>query len=225
MKRPRISWPLALVVVFAFAFAFLWLAFDRLARVPADSVSAIARESQNGATKVKDALNDLFHLQPIVTTRNEVKIDPQTSTVARLALASRETEVSEETSATWLGSTKRVRLRARYRVQAGFDLAHGFSVVVVGKQARVEVPRAEILTVEPLETHVDELEDGFWNRVQPGDVQLGLENLAGLARARTADLPDAAEAAFTKMLSERLSSEGVTADIQFDEARPAAQGR
>jgi hypothetical protein len=225
MARPRISWPLALVIAFALATVFAWIALDRLARVPAESVSAMAHESQAGVTKVRDALSDLFHLQPLVTTQNEIKIDPQTSTVAQLALVSRETEVSEETSATWLGSTKVVRLRARYRVQAGFDLSHGFSVTVGGTQARVKVPRAQILTVEPLETHVDELREGLWNRVQPGDVQSGLENLAGLARTKTADLPGAAEEAFTKMLSDRLQSTGVAVDIQFDETGPPLQGR
>jgi hypothetical protein len=132
--------------------------------------------------------------------------------------------VTRHTSTTWLGSTKNVRLRAVYRLQAGFDLMKRFSVEVAGNRVEVKVPPAEILTVEPVETHVDELDNGLWNRVQASDVQAELAALPEAARAKAADLPAAAEEAFQKTLRDRLAPAGLQVDVRFEDVKPPLPG-
>ncbi|MBV9488569.1 MAG: DUF4230 domain-containing protein [Verrucomicrobia bacterium] len=223
MMRKRISWPLALVIAVLLVTALGWYTVRRLTELPGETIATLARESGQNATRVRDALADIFHLRPNVVTHSEVKIDPKTSPVSQLALASREVEVSRETSATWWGSTKSLRVRSTYRVQAGFDLGKGLSVEVTGRQVQVKVPHAEILTVEPLETHVDELTDGLWNRVQASDVQAELVALPEAARAQAADLPNAAEETFQNALRDRLTPAGLDVQIKFNDT-PATPG-
>ena len=220
MRRGRISWPLALVIVVLLVTGFGWYSVYRLARLPEETMAAVARQSARNASKVRDALVELFHLRPTVISQNEIKIDPRTTAVSQLALVSRSTEVTRHTSTTWLGSTKNVRLRAVYRVQAGFDLLKRFSVEVTGNRVEVKVPHAEILTIEPVETHVEQLDDGLWNRVQASDVQSELTALPEAARAKTADLPAAAEEAFQKTLRDRLAPAGLEVDVRFEDATP-----
>jgi hypothetical protein len=224
MQRGKINWPLALVIIVLLVTSLGWYTVHRLSRLPAEAVAAVTRESTQNAAKVRDALVDLFHLRPTVTVQNEIKIDPRTTPVSQLALVSRNTEVSRQTSTTWLGSTKTVRLSAAYRVQAGFDLTKRFSVEVTGNRVEVTVPHAEILTIEPIETHVDELADGWWNRVQASDVQAELTALPEAARAKTTDLPAAAEEAFQKTLRDRLAPAGLQVDVKFEDVKPPSPG-
>ncbi|MBV9999538.1 MAG: DUF4230 domain-containing protein [Verrucomicrobia bacterium] len=220
MRRGRISWPLALVIIVLLVTTLAWYSVHRLSELPGEAIAAVGRESARNAAKVSETLVELFHLRPTVTTRNEIKIDPQTAPISQLALVSRETEVTRQTSTTWLGSTKSVRLRAVYRVQAGFDLMKRFSVEVSGNHVEVKVPPAEILTVEPVETHVDGLDNGLWNRVQASDVQTELAAMPDAARVKAADLPAAAEDAFQKTLRDRLAPAGLQVDVSFEEAKP-----
>ena len=220
MRRGKISWPLALVIAVLLVTTLGWYTVRRLTELPGETIAAVARESAQNAAKVRETLVELFHLRPVVTSENEIKIDPRTTPVSQLALVSRETEVTRQTSTSWLGSTKSVRLRATYRVQAGFDLMKRFSVEVAGNRVEVKVPPAEILTVEPVETHVDRLDNGLWNRVQPSDVQAELAALPEAARAKSADLPAAAEAAFQKTLRDRLGPAGLQVDVKFGDVKP-----
>lgn len=224
MRRGKISWPLALVIAVLLVTSLGWYSVRRLTDLPGETVAAVARESAQNATKVRDILVELFHLRPTVTSRNEIKIDPRTTPVSQLALVSRETEVSRHSSMTWLGSTKSVRLQAVYRVQAGFDLMKRFSVEVAGNRVEVKVPPAEILTIEPVETHVDELDNGLWNRLQASDIQAELAALPEAARAKSADLPAAAEEAFQKTLRDRLGPAGLQVDVRFEDTKPPASG-
>ena len=224
MQRRKISWPLALVIAVLLVTTLGWYTVHRLSQLPAEAVAAVAGESTQNAAKVRDALVELFHLRPTVNVQNQIKIDPKTTEISQLALVSRNTEVTRQTSTTWLGSTKNVRLRAVYRVEAGFDLMKRFSVELAGNRVEVKVPHAEILTVEPLETHVDQLDDGLWNRVQTSDVQAELGALPEAARAKAADLPAAAEEAFQKTLRDRLAPTGLEVDVRFEDVKPPSPG-
>jgi Protein of unknown function (DUF4230) len=224
MKREKTGWPLALVIIALLVTSLGWYTVHRLAHLPEDTLSAIGRQSAQNAARVRDTLVELFHLRPTVTSQNEIKIDSRTTDITQLALVSRNTEVTRHTSTTWLGSTKNVRLRGVYRVEAGFDLMKRFSVELAGNRVEVKVPHAEILTVEPVETHVDELDDGLWNRVQASDVQAELGALPEAARVKAADLPAAAEEALQKTLRDRLAPAGLEVDVRFEDVKPPSPG-
>jgi len=130
---------------------------------------------------------------------------------------SRETEVSHSINQTWFGSTKTIRLKVRYRVKAGFDLAKALQVNVTDQGATVKVPKAKILSIEPLSTSVEELKDGLWNKIRPQDLENELKAMPELVRDKENSLPIEAEQNFTRLLSERLADFPVHVEVQGDE--------
>ncbi len=215
MARRRYSWPLAFVACFALCIAGGGYAVWRLTRLPQEAAEAWGRQTSARIRDARAAVVDLFHLRPEVRTQDGALTAGQIETTERLAMVRREREVSREVSATWWGSTKTLKLRGTYRVEAGFDLAKGLSVEVTGQEVHVSVPHAELLSVETVSTHVETLADGLWNRVQPADVDGVLAALPANAKAESADLAEAAEQALRAALQERLEPLGMRLDLRF----------
>jgi len=105
---------------------------------------------------------------------------------------------------------------ATYRVKAGFDLSHKLEVNLAGQEVNIKIPKASILSVEPLTVKVDELRNGLWNKIQPEDIDRELKQMPEMARAKAASLPDEAEQTFERLLSERLGDLHVHVQIQAD---------
>ncbi|MBA3833405.1 MAG: DUF4230 domain-containing protein [Chthoniobacterales bacterium] len=199
----RFGFPLALVLIvliLALLGAFL---FYRAEAWPGRAT----RESVAGLERIGRAARDGFvrlaHLQPRVTVNNRLYLE-QTTTIAQLALLDRQVEVEHEMLHSWAGSTKRIKLHGTFAVKAGFDLRKKFSVNVSPKEVLLELPHAEILSVEQRKVEVLTLENGLWNRVSPNDIEHALAALPALAREKSRDLPGAAEQAFTRQFLEKF---------------------
>jgi hypothetical protein len=175
-----------------------------------------SRSASSNAAKVRDAFVDLFQLQPQIRVNNSVAFE-QSKLALELAIVSRETEIVRDHTDTWLGSSKTIRIRARYRVKAGFDLGDKLQVVVTDKSVDIKVPKARILSVDPISTSVEELREGLWNKIQAGDLETELQAMPNLAREKEQALPDEAEQNFARLLSERLAGLAVHLEIQPDE--------
>ena len=199
----RVGLPLALaliVLILALLAAFVFYRVETWpARTAGESVGALERLGR----EARDEFVRLGHLQPRVTVNNRVYLE-QTTTVAQLAVISRKVEVEHEAEHTWAGSTKRIRLHGTFTVRAGFDLKRRFSVNVTPQEVVVELPHAEMLSVEQEKVDVLELENGLWNRISPNDIEQELAALPALARAKASDLPAAAEQTFTRQLLENF---------------------
>jgi hypothetical protein len=209
-------WPLVFllsVLVFALAACFI---VDRLTSWPTRAVTAFTQESTENAKKVRDAFVELFRMEPKITINDSVAFD-QSKDLLELDIASRETEVTRNTSQTWFGSTKTIRIRTRYRVKAGFDLSEKLEVAVDDRGATVKAPHATILSVEPLSTSVEELKEGFWNKIQPQDIESELKAMPMLAREKESTLPAEAEQNFARLLSEKVANLPVHVEIQQDQ--------
>ena len=202
-KSGQIGWPLALVIIvliLAFLAAFI---FYRLETWPARTVDATVGQLEQIGREAREAFVRLAHLQPRVTINNRVFLQ-QTATVAELAVRSRQVEVEHEMMHTWAGSTKRIKLRGTFLVKAGFDLRKNFTVAIRPDEIQIELPHAQILSVEQQQVEVLALENGFWNRISPADVEHELKTLPALAREKSVDLPAEAERAFTHELLEKF---------------------
>jgi hypothetical protein len=68
----------------------------------------------------------------------------------------------------------------------------------------MELPQAEILSVEQEQVDVQTLENGLWNRISPDDIQGELAILPQLARKKATGLPREAEQVFTRQLLEKF---------------------
>ena len=209
--RPIVS--LLSILVLALSICFV---VDRITSWPARTLDSFTHQTLANARRIRHAFVDLFQLQPQITVNNSV-VFHQSKTALELAVVSRETEVSHSINQTWFGSTKTIRLKVRYRVKAGFDLAKALQVNVTDQGATVKVPKAKILSIEPLSTSVEELKDGLWNKIRPQDLENELKAMPELVRDKENSLPIEAEQNFTRLLSERLADFPVHVEVQGDE--------
>ncbi len=138
------------------------------------------------ATRVSRAFAELGHLQPKITIRDHVFFE-QTKSVLELVVVSRETQVKREMEHEWLGSKKRLRLRATYQVRAGFDLTQPFSVRVDGTRIQTTLPPPRILSVDSKDIEVTEFDNGHWNKISAAELEGELRALPLVARQKAGE--------------------------------------
>jgi hypothetical protein len=211
-RRPYLVPLVFLLVILIIAWAGK-LIVDQMTSWPARMVDSASNQAAVDARKIKNAFVDLFQLEPKISV-NETAIFDQTKTALELVVVDRDTDITRDTAQTWFGSTKNIRIHATYRVKAGFDLSQKLEVNLAGQEVNIKVPKASILSVEPLTVKVDELRNGLWNKIQPEDIDRELKEMPEMARAKAASLPDEAEQTFERLLSERLGDLHVHVQIQ-----------
>ena len=215
MDRKKHLFPIVLLLVALFLVFTGKMLFDQVTSWPARMINSASDQASAQVRKIRDAFVDLFELQPKITVKQEVMYD-QAKTAPELAILSRDIVVTRDAAQTWLGSTKTIRIHATYRVKAGFDLAQKLEVKVSDHEADIKIPKAKILSVEPLSVVVEELRDGLWNKIQPQDVDRELAKMQELARAKAGSLPDDAEQSFERLVSQKLSDLNVHIEIHSD---------
>ena len=202
----RLGCPLAftlVVLILALLTAFL---FYRLETWPGRTMGQGARQLENVGREARDAFVRLAQLQPRVTINNRVYFE-QTSPVAEWSVLARRGEVEHEMIHTWAGSSKRIKLHGTFLVKAGFDLQKRFSVEVRPNEIVIQLPHAQILSVEEQRVEVLAFENGLWNRISPDDIENELGQLPQLAREKSRGLPAEAEQVFVQQLREKFHPE------------------
>ena len=199
----RLWWPLAAALIILILAVLAGFIFYRLETWPQRTVGQSVSELERLGREARDTFVKLAQLQPRVTVNNRVYLE-QTSTIAELSVLARKVEVEHEMLHTWAGSTKRIRLHGNFLVKAGFDLRKKFKVNIQPNEITIELPDAQILSVEQQSVEVLVLENGFWNRISPADIQNELTVLPRLAREKSGGLPTEAEQTFTRELLEKF---------------------
>lgn len=217
MDRKQNLWPIVLLLGLVVLILTAALAFDRAAHLPARVLDSLTDRSTAKAKEIRDAFVQLFQLQPRITVNDHVFFE-QTKTVLELAVVDRDTEVTRQLSNTWLGSTKTIRIRATYRVKAGFALSENLTVDVSDQNVTVKVPPARILSVEPLSVQVEQLQNGLWNQIQAKDVEDELKTMPEIARSKESTLPAEAQQKFRDLLTAKLSNLPVTLEVEQQNA-------
>jgi hypothetical protein len=219
MKPKALLLALTLIIAFAFLFSAGAFFLDRLASLPARALHSASNQVEIEVAKVRDAFSDLFHLQPTIKVSEKVVLE-QTATTPELAIVSRNVEVTRDAVQVWWGSAKTIRMRSVYRVRAGFDLSQKFEVQVRGPEIAVDVPRAKILSVEPIWTKIEELRDGLWNKIQACDVEREMNKMPEIARSKSTSLPEEAEEAFRGLLMRKMGDQYVRLEFAPETAEP-----
>ena len=114
MDRKQNFWPIVLLLGLVVLILTAALALDQVTNLPARMLDSLTERSTAKAKEIRDAFVQLFQLQPRVTVNNHVFFE-QTKTALELAVVDRDTEVTQQLSNTWLGSTKTIRLRSDNR--------------------------------------------------------------------------------------------------------------
>ena len=117
--------------------------------------------------------------------------------------------VERETEDTWMGSTKRLRVRGTFRVKAGFDLTKPFSVQIADGSpptVAVRMPPPRLLSVEQENVEVLTMENGLWNHMQPDEYAQAVNELTTDARLKAVRDGMVAEAKtrFAEQLAQKL---------------------
>jgi hypothetical protein len=162
------------------------------------------------AKELAETVKNTFGMTPQVTINQKI-IYKRTNEILQLAMIEQDFDVEHETSHTWLRSEKRITLRGTYRAKIGFDLQKGFNIEVHrGKflkagQIILQLPHAEILSVEPLEIQKTKT-SGLINWVTNKDIEAAVRELAELAQGKASklDMLDDAEKRIENRLNEAL---------------------
>lgn len=188
------------------------------------------KKTMSIAGELAEIVKNTLGLSPQVTVNQKI-IYKRTNEIMELAMIEQDFDVEHETSHTWMRSKKKVTLRGSYRAKIGFDLQKGFNIEVHrGRFLRtgqiiLELPHAEILSVEPLDVQKTK-SSGLINWVTNKDVDAATEELAKLAqdKASKLDMLDDAEKHIEKRLNDallpRLINYRFTHQVKFHELPP-----
>lgn len=205
----RSSWKIVLLIAFlALLGVGAWI-YYRMETWPQRTTRDVLR-----------AFHEVVGSAPKITYHDRVVFE-QTKDALELAVVTRETAVERDMEHEWLGSKKRIRLRGTYNVKAGFDLREHLSVRIDGRRLQIELPPPRILSIDPKDTEVMVFENGYWNKIQPAELEAELRALPALARKKAvqAGLPDEALETFRKRLRDQFGSQY---QIEFSESSSPA---
>ena len=186
------------------------------------------------AKELAETVKNTVGLTPQVTINQKI-IYKRTNEILQLAMIEQDFDVEHETSHTWLRSEKRITLRGTYRAKIGFDLQKGFNIEVHRGaflrpgQIILQLPHAEILSVEPLEIQKTK-SSGLINWVTNKDIEASVKELAELAqdKASKLDMLDDAEKRIENRLNEallpRLVNYQLTHQVKFLELPTKGHG-
>lgn len=160
--------------------------------------------------EVAETVKNTFGLEPQVTINQKI-ISKRSDEIMELAMIVQDFDIEHETSHMWMKSEKRINLRGTYRAKIGFDLQKGFNIEVhrggffKAGQVVLELPHAEILSIEPLDIHKSST-SGLINWVTGKDMEEATRHLAELAQDKVSKLEmlDRAEKRIEKRLNDAL---------------------
>src|SRR5437899_9729716 len=193
LNSGRISWPVAFTLVALLIAMVVVIIFWRIETWPARTAQQSTAELEQLGKDLRSAFVDIAHLQPRITINNRVYIE-QTTPVSELVVLSRRIEVEHELLHSWVSSSKRVKLHGTFNAKAGFDLQQDLSIDIRPDEIIIQLPHAQILSVEQEQVDVLEFENGLWNRISGQDLQSELSILPQLALKKAVETGLPAEA-------------------------------
>ena len=201
----RVAWPIALTLVALTIAMTILVIFLRLESWPARTARQSSADLERLGKNLRAAFVDIAHLQPRITINDRVYME-QTTPVSELVVLSRRIEVEHELLHTWVGSSKRVKLHGTFVAKAGFDLRKGLSIDIRPNEIMVQLPHAQVLSVEQQQVDVLAFENGLWNRISGQDVQSEFSALPELAWKKAAEsaLSTEAEETLQQQVEQRI---------------------
>ena len=176
-----------------------------LVKIPTDLASNVAR-----------GMKEILNFTPQVRINEHVVIE-QSVPVAELATISRDLSVDYTWSHEWLGSTKTLALRGTFTAKAGFDLHEPFSVDIqkFPLKVRATMPAPKILSVQMNTYNVLRDEDGWWNKISPGDRENAVQELQRVAhdKAQSSGMLDEARLSIEQRIREIVEQN--SAPVEF----------
>lgn len=186
-ESKSIQWAIALAIVIAAITAAGYMAFvkgpsDLVSNVKEGTVDA-ANKAYDFARRVAKDIDSVVHFRPQVTCSGTTVVEASSS-IAELSTVEKPFEHTYYYGVTWLGSTKRIKLRGEFIAKAGYDLKLPITIDVSGDEQsiRVIMPRPQINSVEQTSVDILQDEDGWWNKISADDREQALNALLAEAK-------------------------------------------
>ncbi len=197
-KAPARAIGIAIVIA-----AITTSAYFMLVKAPA----ATGNKLYELAQKVGKDIDDIIHFRPRITSSG-ITLLKESNTIKELSTTERLFDHTHTWDTTWLGSTKRIEYKGKFRAKAGYDLTQPFSIDISadGKTIRAHMPSTRINSVEQLKLEVIRDENGVWNKITPQEREQALNALLQNARAslEKIDILKEADKAFMSQLEEAI---------------------
>jgi hypothetical protein len=196
--------PRAIAIILVIA-ALTGAAYMLLYQGPINVITHSKNKSEEIGRSIFKNIDDILHVRPRVTVNGHTITEASTD-IAELSTVEKNFEHTHSVESTWLGSTKRHKLKGRFTAKAGFDLNQAITIDISpdGQTIRVTLPPARIHSVE--QTHVEIIHDenGIWNKISAEERQQALNALLQDARKsieETSILTDA-QTSFEKQITD-----------------------
>ena len=165
------------------------------------------------AQRLASAMTDIFGTKVDVKGSSVVL---EKSEIGELALVQRKTQAITKYETSWMGSKKILIVRCDFIVKAGFDLSEGGQWDILEKGFVGTLPRAKILSVEPLggfEIYFSE--NGTLNKLDSTDHAKAFNFLKDQARrdAEDSDIVKEAEDVLLRRITDKVGDSYLSLDV------------
>ncbi len=172
-----------------------------------DGTLDAANKAYDLARRIAKDVDGVIHFRPKVTCGGTTVVEASRA-ITELSTIEKRFGHTHYYESTWLGSTKRIKLKGRFVAKAGYDLTHPFSIDVSEDRQTIRaiMPPAQILSVELTGVDVLQDENGWRNKLSSEERQRGLNSLLAEARkslGRTSLLSES-EASFLAQLEKTV---------------------
>ena len=170
------------------------------------------------AKRIGKDIDDVIHFRPKITIGQKSVVEASKE-LAEISLVEKSFEHAYIWEHTWLGSTKRIKLKGHFIAKAGYDLTKPFSIDISedGMTIRTTMPPAKINSLEQIDIDVLQDENGIWNKITAQERQNAMNAfLADAKKAlyQTSLLADA-DAALMTSLEKIFRKDAPTASNTF----------
>ncbi len=142
-----------------------------------------ANQAYDLARRLAKDVDDAINFRPRITCEGAMVVEAG-EPIAEFSTVEKAFEHTYAWESTWLGSTKRIKLKGHFVAKAGYDLTKPF-VIDVSKDRqtiRAKMPPPKLNSVEQTKVEVLQDENGLWNRISAEERQNALNALLADAR-------------------------------------------
>lgn len=149
-----------------------------LVKVPAVIAGNVTNGTLNAAKRIAEDIDSLIHARPQIICGG-ITLAEASNSITELTTVEKPFEHTYSYESTWLGSTKRIKVKGQFMAKAGYDLTKPFTIDVSEdmRTLRAQMPPAQINSVEQLSIEILQEDAGWWNKISTEDRQSALNAL------------------------------------------------
>lgn len=175
------------LVVLSLTWSIAYLAKTVPANIASGTATGLTASVDKTWDSIKKIVSDIdstVHFVPEISY-SEKTIPKETKGKLELASAERTFEHQYEWTHEWIGSAKTIRMSGDFKAKAGFNLEKHFLLSFSDDlKVSAEFPEPETLGCELVQLKINDIEQGWWNKISEEERKQALNLLLQSARNR-----------------------------------------